>query len=123
MFKIKSYKRTPDYNIKEIRNPQRNAKRQQLFDEIDYLRKLLLIYLLIHTKDPYKEISISLYIRDKKLCKPLLQLFYTLKTSKETLSELEETLQTFLYTKNKRKNQTLKAIIYPIVLNVVSKHR
>ena len=119
-FKIKSYKGIPDYNIKEIRNPQGNIKRQELFDEINDLRKLLLIYRLVHIKDPYKEISIGLDGRDEELCKPLLQLFYTLGTSEETLRELEETLQYFLDIKNKRKGQTLEAVIYPVIVNIVS---
>ena len=121
-FKIKSYKGIPDYNIKEIRNPQGNEKRQQLFDEIEDLRKLLLMYRLIHIKDPYKEISIGLDGRDEELYKPLLQLFYTLGASEETLRELESTLQHFLDTKNKRKGQTLEAVIYPIVINIVSQY-
>ena len=112
-FKIKSYKGIPEYNIKEIRNPQGNTKRQELFNEINDLRKLLLMYRLIHIKDPYKEISIGLDGRDEELVKPLLQLFYTLGVSEETRKELEETLQYFLDTKNKRKGQTLEAIIYP----------
>lgn len=86
------------------------------------MRKLLLIYRLIHIKDPYKEISIGLDGRDEELCKPLLQLFYTLGATEKTLRELEETLQSFLDTKNKRKGQTLEAIIYPVVLNDVSEH-
>ena len=121
-FKIKSYKGIPDYNIKEIRNPQGNRKRQELFDEIDDLRKLLLMYRLVHIKDPYKEISIGLDGRDEELCKPLLQLFYTLGASEETLRELELTLQYFLDTKNKRKGQTLEAVIYPIIVNIVSQY-
>jgi hypothetical protein len=121
-FKIKSYKGFPDYNIKEIRNPQGNSIRQELFDELDDLRKLLFSYRLVHIKDPYKEISIGLDGRDEELCKPLLQLFYTLGASEETLGELEETLQHFLDTKNKRKGQTLEAVIYPIVLDAVSQH-
>jgi hypothetical protein len=121
-FKIKSYKGIPDYNIKEIRNPQGNSMRQELFDEMDDLRKLLLMYRLIHIKDPYKEITIGLDGRDEELCKPLLQLFFTLGASYETLRELEETLQYFLDTKNKRKGQTLEAIIYPIIVNIVSEH-
>lgn len=121
-FKIKSYKGIPEYNIKEIRNPQGNTKRQELFDEINDLRKLLIMYRLVHIKDPYKEISIGLDGRDEELCKPLLQLFYTLGASEETLKELEETLQSFLDTKNKRKGQTLEAVIYPIVLDAVAKH-
>jgi hypothetical protein len=119
-FKIKSYKGIPDYNIKEIRNPQGNTKRQELFDEINDLRKLLLVYRLVHIKDPYKEISIGLDGRDEELCKPLLQLFYTLGATKETLNELEETLQYFLDIKNKRKGQTLEAVIYPVIVNIVS---
>lgn len=119
-FKIKSYKGIPDYNIKEIRNPQGNAKRQELFDEIDDLRKLLLVYRLVHIKDPYEEITIGLDGRDEELCKPILQLFYTLGASKETLRELEETLQHFLDIKNKRKGQTLEALIYPVIVNIVS---
>ena len=121
-FKIKSYKGIPDFNIKEIRNPQGNARRQQLFEEIDDLRKLLLMYRLVHFKDPYKEISIGLDGRDEELCKPLLQLFYTLGASEETRKEIEQTLQYFLDIKNKRKGQTLEAVIYPIVLDAVSKH-
>jgi hypothetical protein len=119
-FKIKSYKGFPEFNIKEIRNPQGNAQRQQLFDELNNLKKLLIMYRLVHIKDPYKEISIGLDGRDEELCKPLLQLFYTLGASKETLKELEGTLQYFLDTKNKRKGQTLEAIIYPIIVNIVS---
>ena len=121
-FKIKSYKGFPDYNIKEIRNPQGNAKRQQLFDELNDLRKLLLTYRLVHIKDPYKEIDIGLDGRDEELCKPLLQLFYTLGASEETLRELGETLQYFLDIKNKRKGQTLDAVIYPIIVNAFSEH-
>jgi hypothetical protein len=121
-FKIKSYKGIPDYNIKEIRNPQGNAIRQALFKEMDDLRKLLLMYRLIHIKDPYKEITIGLDGRDEELCKPILQLFYTLGASEETIKELESTLQYFLDTKNKRKNQTLEAVIYPIIVNIVAEH-
>ncbi|HJR85005.1 MAG TPA: hypothetical protein VJ772_06505 [Nitrososphaeraceae archaeon] len=121
-FKIKSYKGIPDHNIKEIRNPQGNVTRQQLFDEMNDLRKLLFMYRLIHIKDPYREITIGLDGRDEELCKPLLQLFYTLGASQELLNEVGLTLQHFLDIKNKRKGQTLEAVIYPIVLDAVSKH-
>jgi DNA-directed RNA polymerase subunit M/transcription elongation factor TFIIS len=119
-FKIKSYKGFPDYNIKEIRNPQGNARRQQLFDELDDLRKLLLMYRLIHIKDPYKEIRIGLHGRDEELCKPTIQLFHTLGTSDETIKKIEETFQYFLDVKNNRKNDLLETTIYPIVKGIVS---
>ena len=121
-FKIKSYKGLPDFNIKEIRNPQGNPTRQGLFDELMDLKKVLFMYRLVHVKDPYQEITIGLDGRDEELCKPLLQLFFTLGASEETIKELESTLQYFLDTKNKRKGQTLEAIMYPIILNIVSQH-
>jgi hypothetical protein len=121
-FKIKSYKGYPDYDIKEIMNPQGNIERQQLFDEMMDLRKLLLMFRLVHFKDPYKEIDIGLDGRDRELCKPMIQLFYTLGASEETLRELEATLQHFLDIKNKRKGQTLEAVIYPTIVNFVSQN-
>jgi hypothetical protein len=119
-FKIKSYKGIPEFSIKEIRNPQGNRKRLELYDEMDDIRKLLMMYRLVHMKDPYKEIEIGLDGRDEELCKPLLQLFYTLGATEETQREIENALEYFLSVKNKRKNDSLEASIYPIVKNMVS---
>jgi len=118
-FKIKSYKGYPEYKIKEIRNPQGNPERQKFFNKIVDLRNLLLAYRLLHFKDPYKEVDIGLDGRDEELCKPSLELLYTLGASQETLRMTELTLQHFLDVKNKRKGETLEALIYPIVVNTV----
>lgn len=119
-FKIKSYKGFPDYNIKEIRNPQGNPTRQRLFDDMDDLRKLLFMYRLIHIEDSYREIDIGLHGRDQELCKPTLQLFCTLGASGNTIKMIESTFQYFLDTKNNRKNDLLEATIYPIVRDLVN---
>jgi hypothetical protein len=66
-FKIKSYKGYPAYDIKEIMNPQGNVERQHLFDELMDLRKLLLMLILVHFKNPYTEIDIGLDGRDREL--------------------------------------------------------
>jgi hypothetical protein len=121
-FKINSYKGYPQYKIKEIRNPQGNKARQKLLDDLVELRKLLLIYKLVHYKDPLKEVDIGLDGRDEELCKPLLQLFYSLGSSNELQKELEQTLHHFLNTKNKRKQISKEAILYPIVANAISKN-
>jgi hypothetical protein len=121
-FKTKSYKGYPDFDIKDIRNPQGNPERQKHLDAFNDLRKLLLAYRIVHFKDPYKELDIGLDGRDKELCKPTLQLFYTLGASKELLEEIAKTLQHFLDIKNKRKGETLEAVTYPIIINLVSKH-
>jgi hypothetical protein len=118
-FKIKTYKGYPEYKIKEIRNPQGNADRQQLFNEITDLRNLLLAYRLLHINDPFKEIEIGLDGRDEELCKPTLQLLFTLGATDETIKTTESTFQYFLDIKNNRKGETLEAVIYPIVVNAV----
>jgi hypothetical protein len=119
-FKIKSYKGIPDFSIKEIRSPQGNPMRQELFDEIMDLRKLLFMYRLIHIRDPYKEIDIGLDGRDEELCKPILQLFYTLGASEVTQRGIEETFEYFLSKKNERKDASLEASIYSILKRIVS---
>jgi len=121
-FKINSYKGVPKFKIKEIRNPQGNKTRQRILNEIMELRKIALIYKLIHYEVPLIEVDIGLDGRDEELCKPLLQLFFTLGASKETQKEIEETLQHFLNIKNRRKQNSKEALIYPIVENAISKY-
>jgi len=121
-FKINSYKGFPELEIKEIRNPQGNKLRQKILNEIMEFRKILLIYKLIHFKDPFDEVDIGLDGRDEELCKPLLQLFYALEASEETQKEIEQTLQHFLNIKNKRKQNSREALIYPINANAISNH-
>jgi len=121
-FKINSYKGYPQYKIKEIRNPQGNNRRQRILDELTELRKILLIYKLVHFNDPLIEVDVGLDGRDEELCKPYLQLFYSLGASEETMTELEQTFQQFLNTKNKRKKASKEAILYPIAANAISKY-
>jgi hypothetical protein len=119
---IKRYKGLPDYDIKEIKNPQGNKQRQNLLDQIMDLRKLLLVYKLLHFNDPLPEVDVGLEGRDKELCKPLLQLFFGLGASKEMLNEIEKTLKHFLDIKNNRKAHSHEALIYPIISNIVSEY-
>ena len=119
-FKIKTYKGFPQFDIKEVRNPQGNRKRQLQLDEINDLRKFFLMFKLLHFKDPLPEVDVGLDGRDKELCKPILQLFYGLGATPETLKEIETALQHFLDTKNERKKNSLEAVIYPIVMNAIS---
>jgi hypothetical protein len=121
-FKVNSYKGYPEYKIKEVRNPQGNKRRQKILDELTELKKILLIYKLIHFTDPLVEVEVGLDGRDEELCKPYLQLFYSLGASKETMTELEQTFQHFLNTKNKRKKVSKEAILYPITASAILKH-
>jgi hypothetical protein len=118
---IKTYKGLPKFDIKEIRNPQGNKQRQKRLEQIMDLRKLLLFFKILHFNDTLPEVDTGLNGRDKELCKPLLQLFYGLGASKETLNEIERALKYFLDIKNNRKEDSHEALVYPIIANVVSK--
>jgi hypothetical protein len=117
-FLLDTYKGNPQHDIKEVLNPAGDKVRQKLLDELNSFRKLMLIYRLIHFADPILDIEIGLDGRDKKLCKPVIQLFYNTKAQKE----IETSLQSFVEAKKQRKESTMEAVLYPIIANLVSKH-
>ena len=86
--------------------------------ELNDLRKLLIIYRLIHFKDPIPDIDIGIIGRDKELAKPLIQLF----NETETQAEIITTLQKLLDAKNKRKEARLESVIAPVVIELISKY-
>jgi hypothetical protein len=104
--------------IKDVLNPQENQERQKLLNNLVDFRKLLLIYRLIHFKDPVCDINIGLDGRDKELCKPLIQLFYNTKAQKE----IKAALQKFLEARNQLKESTIEAALYPLISNLVSQY-
>ena len=104
--------------IKDVLNPHGNQERQKLLNNLVDFRKLLLIYRLIHFKDPVCDIDIGLDGRDKELCKPLIQLFYNTKAQKE----IKAALQKFLEAGNQRKESTIEAALYHLISNLVSQY-
>lgn len=118
-FLIKATKGRPAHDIKEVLQPaNRNERLEKLHNDLRSLRKLLLVYRLIHFTDSILDIKTGLDARDKELAKPLLQLFSRTKVS----AEVKSTLQMFLDRKNKRKKNTaIEPVIYGIVLDLVSR--
>ena len=118
MFVIKAIKGKPNYDIKEVLHPgNRDKALEKQHDELRNLRKLLLVYRLIHFEDPIVNRDVGLEGRDKELCKPLLQLFH----ETEVYSEVKSALMTFLDKKNKRKkNVSIDPVLYEITANLVS---
>jgi hypothetical protein len=116
MFIFDCYNGKPTFDIKEILNPAGNKRRQKLLDEILDFRKLMLVYRLTHFSDPIQDIEIGFDGRDKELCKPTIQLFYNAKSQKE----IEAAFQKFLNSKSQRKQNTIEAALFPIIINLVS---
>jgi hypothetical protein len=116
MFIFDCYNGKPTFDIKEILNPAGNKRRQKLLDEILDFRKLMLVYRLTHFSVPIQDIDIGFDGRDKELCKPTIQLFYNAKSQKE----IEAAFQKFLNSKSQRKQNTIEAALFPIIINLVS---
>lgn len=119
-FSFTAYPGDSVFDIKETTNPQADIDCKARLDELLSFRKMLLIYRLLHFKDPVINIDTGLKRRNRELVKPLLQLFYNaeLKLQKEIISTLED----FLKTKQVRKENTIEAALYPLIINLVSQH-
>ena len=115
-FVFTTYKGRPKYDIKETLTPQGIKARQERLDKLNDFRKLMLIYRLLHFKDPMQEVDVGVDGREKELSKPVIQLYYGTKAQKK----VEATLQKFLDLRAEKKEITLEPVIYPIVANLVS---
>jgi hypothetical protein len=105
----------PELDIKEIMNPQGDLYRTRECNRLIAFRKLMLIYRLVHFKDPIPDIDINVQRRNKELCKPCIQLFYGTSVQ-ETI---EQTFQTFLDIKNSKRARSLEAILIPVIIALV----
>lgn len=120
-FMIKAIKGIPTYDIKEVLHPasRRNERLEKLHNSLRNLRKLLLIYRLVHFEDPIVDIDTEFNGRDKELCKPLLQLFYDTKS----YSKIAKAMKTFLVKKNKRKkNVSIEPVLYGIIVDMIPRY-
>jgi hypothetical protein len=64
-FSFTTYKGKPRYDIKETLEPQGNPARQERLDILIDFRKLMLVYRLLHSKDPIADINIGVEGREK----------------------------------------------------------
>lgn len=114
-FIITNYKGRPELDIKEIKNPK-NPKHLKIFNELDFLRKTLLIKRLINYGNDIVDIDTGLEGRDKELCKPILQLFW--KTT--MLNKIEKLFEILLDEKNKAKANSLERDLLDVVVDLLN---
>lgn len=109
------YPGSPQLDIKEVVNPQGDPNRTREYNRLISFRKLMLIYRLIHFKDPIPDIDINIQRRNKELCKPSIQLFYGTPVQEK----LEQTFQIFLDIKNSKRARSLEAILIPVIIKMI----
>jgi hypothetical protein len=65
----------PEYNIKEVISPAGDQTYEKLLAELEHVRKILLMYRLLHYFDGLPNIKVNLKGREKELFYPLIRLF------------------------------------------------
>jgi hypothetical protein len=80
-------------------------------NELLSLRKELLIYHLLHFKDPVPNVDTGLKGRNKELVKPILQLFYN--AEQNIRKGIISTLERFLKAKHERKENSIEVALCP----------
>jgi hypothetical protein len=117
VFVIKCSPGNPDYDIIEIINNAGDEKYKLLFNELLDIRKLLLIYRLLHHNDPIPDIVLNIKNRDKQLCKPLIRLFQGTNAINDILASLSKLLM-----EKKETLDTLEARLYHIINDFINKN-
>jgi hypothetical protein len=104
------------YDIKEVTNEQEKAPRLKMaLAELIDLRKLILIYRLVHFEDTIPDLDVGVRRRAKELCKPYIRLFY----GSESQQEVEQTFQRFLEARNTKKSTSLEPVLLPVIMDLV----
>lgn len=114
-FMITNYKGKPELDIKEIKKPK-NPRHLKICNELDFLRKTLLINRLLNYGNNIDDIETGLEGRDKELCKPVLQLFW----DTEVLKKIERLFEILLDEKNKAKANSLERDVLDVVVDLLN---
>jgi hypothetical protein len=104
------------YDIKEVTSERERAPRlKKALAELIDLKKLMLVYRLVHFEDTITDLDVGVRRRAKELCKPYIRLFY----GSESQNEVEQTFQKFLEARNTRKSTSLEPILLPVIIDLV----
>lgn len=116
-FIISNFKGIPELDIKEIKNAE-HGRQLEIKQELEFLRKTLMIYRLIHFNDSHPNINIGLEGRDKELCKPILQVLY----GNDSLGIVERSLEKLIDEKHERKANSLEREALEIIVSLFDDH-
>ena len=106
-------------DIKKVMKEEVKTRRQQMiYDELIDLRKLLLVFRLMHFNYPLPSIDIGIIGRDNELCEPLIRLFH----GSEDQNAIVNSLQVYLDEKNEVKRNGIDEVVYAIVLDLAPKY-
>jgi hypothetical protein len=123
-FRSEVKKGKPRYLVKEIKKQMERAPDKQLskyrtiISRINKLRKLLLIYKLVHHGDTVEEINTNIDSRALELCGPALRLFNSQRLvngDRKALSEVKDALSHFLRKKGELDKKTIEIVLLTVI--------
>src|SRR5215207_9972734 len=132
MFRLESIKSRPKFLIKtvldQMQKPEdkQKPKYKDIISKINYLRKLLLIYRLLHHDDIIEEVPLNIDGRALELTSPHIYLFASdsLTNSRDSgeedkpaLVEVLKTLSRFIQKKGEIAKKTLDGIVHDVLEN------
>lgn len=114
---LKTIPGDPKYDISEVINDAGDEKLKECYQELIQIRKLLLMFRLLHHTDSFPDIKLNIKNRYKQLTKPLLRLFQ--KT--QVVNEIIESLSKYLVEKNEEKIDSFESMLLSVVIDLVAK--
>lgn len=115
---LRSLPGEPQLDISEVVNDAGDEQFKELYQELIDIRKLLLIYRLLHYNDLFPNIKLNIKNRYKQLTKPLIRLFQ----NTEAVNEIIKSLSKYLIEKNQKKMDSFDSILLTIVIDLVAEH-
>jgi hypothetical protein len=117
LFTLKCSPGNPVYDISEVANDAGDDNYKELLNELNDIRKLLLMYRLLHHQHSFPDVKLSIKNRDKQLTKPIIRLFQDSKVIDEILNSLSK----YLKEKKEKKVDSLDARLFAIVVELVAR--
>lgn len=109
----------PKEDIAEIANPAGAEEFQDLLNELEETRNLLLVYRLLHYHEKIPDIKLNIKGREKQLFKPVIRVFQ--KT--ETLDELLPVITNYVAQKREANDATFNSFLYKAIVDMISSLR
>jgi len=123
IFTENTVKGVPNVYVKELLKSGDSKKYKKLLDRINYLRKLTLVFRLIHHHDVIERINTNIDGRALELTGPQIRLFNSDKlaaANKKALNEILPVLSAYLKKKGELAATTLDSRIHQAILSLIN---
>ena len=117
-FRMTSTSRKPKVYVKSLESQRDSKKNKDIRSKLEYFRKLMMIYRMLHHNDEIKEVKTNIENRPLELVGGLIQLFSTptmITGEHRARDEILKTLTLFLQEKGQLNKRTINAAIYEVL--------